>query len=64
MGGTEDVAKQAGLGSNIDVKMARISKPPSGSPECFAINTDVQVKLEMQSILAGTDVLQCKYLII
>ena len=59
-GGIKDVAKKAGLCSNVDIKMARMSKPPSGPPECFAINTDVQAKLEMQSIITGTDSSQRK----
>lgn len=59
-GGIHDVAKNIGLGNQITVKVARLDKSDSKSAQCFAINTDGQVTLELPSIRAGTDMLQCK----
>ena len=59
-GGIRDVAKNIGLGNQITVKVARLDKSDRKSAQCFAINTDGQVTLELPSIRAGTDMLQCK----
>lgn len=59
-GGIRNVAKNIGLGNQITVKVARLDKSDSKSAQCFAINTDGQVTLELPSIRAGTDMLQCK----
>ena len=59
-GGIRDVAKNIGLGNQITVKVARLDKSDSKSAQSFAINTDGQVTLELPSIRAGTDMLQCK----
>lgn len=59
-GGIRDVAKNIGLGNQITVKVARLDKSDSKSAQCFAINTDGQVTLELPSIRAGTNMLQCK----
>lgn len=61
-GGVHDVAKSIGLGSNITVKLARLDKSdPRKGPQCFAINTDAQVLLELPSIRTGADTLQRKW---
>ncbi|XP_068734941.1 uncharacterized protein [Montipora capricornis] len=57
-GGVRDVAKNIGLGSQITVKLARLDKSDSRGAQCFAINTDDQVALELPSIRTGTDMLQ------
>ena len=59
-GGIRNVAKNIGLGNQITLKVARLDKSDSKSAQCFAINTDGQVTLELPSIRAGTDMLQCK----
>ena len=59
-GGIRDVAKNIGLGNQITVKVARLDKSDRKSAQCFAINTDGQFTLELPSIRAGTDMLQCK----
>ena len=59
-GGIRDVARNIGLGNQITVKVARLDKSDSKSAQCFAINTNGQVTLELPSIRAGTDMLQCK----
>lgn len=62
-GGVRDVAKNIGLGSQITVKLARLDKSDSRGAQCFAINTDDQVALELPSIRTGTDMLQRKWLL-
>ncbi|CAH3140297.1 unnamed protein product [Porites evermanni] len=57
-GGIRDVAKNIGLGNQITIKLARLDKSDSKGAQCFAINTDGQVTLELPSIRAGTDMLQ------
>ena len=59
-GGIRDVAKHIGLGNQITIKLARLDESDSKGAHCFAINTDGQVTLELPSIRAGTDMLQCK----
>ena len=59
-GGWRTVAKQLGLGESIEVKLARIDKSDASRCQCFAINTDLQVELEMPSIRNGSDTLQGK----
>ena len=54
------MAKQLGLGESIEVKLARIDKSDASRCQCFAINTDLQVELEMPSIRNGSDTLQGK----
>lgn len=55
------MAKNIGLGSQITVKLARLDKSDSRGAQCFAINTDDQVGLELPSIGMGTDMLQRKW---
>ena len=57
-----EVAKNVGLGCTVDIKLARLDKSDTckGS-ECFAINTDAPVGLELPSIQTGRDILQCDY---
>lgn len=56
------MAKNIGLGSHIELKLARLDKSDSSKEsQCYSINTDAQVVLEMPSIRTGTDTLQGKY---
>ena len=52
-----------GLGSQITVKLARLDKSDSRGTQCFAINTDDQVGLELPSIMTGTEMLLCKWIL-
>ena len=52
--------KNIGLGNQITIKLARLDKSDSKGAQCLAIRTDGQVTLELPSIRAGTDILQCK----
>ena len=55
------MAKTIGLGSHIEIKLARLDKSDQNKgPQCFAINTDAQVLLELPTIRTGTDTLQRK----
>ncbi len=53
-----EVGKQIGLGENVELKLARLDKSYANGTQCFAINTDLQVELEMPSIRNGCDMLQ------
>ena len=55
------MAKNIGLGSHIELKLARLDKSDSSKESQRYSNTDSQVVLEMPSIRTGTDTLQGKY---
>ena len=56
-----DVAKKIGLGDSIEIKVARLDKSDKKGPQCYAINTDAQLLLEIPSIRTGQHLFQCKY---
>ena len=55
-----EVGKKIGLGEHVELKLARLDKSDAKGTQCFAINTDLQVQLEMPiaSIRNGCDMLQ------
>ena len=55
--GSRAVVKEEGLGDKIFLKLKRENKV-GGKATCNAIDTDEQLKLEIPSIVNGTDVLQ------
>lgn len=58
-GGIYQVAKSIGLGSNFDIKLARLDKSDTQKgTQSYAINTDNQVRLELPTIRTGSDSLQ------
>jgi len=59
-GGVREVAKKIGLGENEDDKLARLDETDVKGTQCFSINTDLQVDLEMPSIRNDCDMLQGK----
>jgi len=59
-GGVREGVKKMGLGENVDLKLARLDKTNVKGTQCFSINTDLQVDLEMPSIRNGCDMLQGK----
>ena len=56
-----DVAKKIGLGDSIEIKVARLDKSDKKGPQCYAINTDAQLLLEIPSIRTGQHLFQCKH---
>uniref|UniRef100_A0A7M5V033 Uncharacterized protein n=2 Tax=Clytia hemisphaerica TaxID=252671 RepID=A0A7M5V033_9CNID len=55
--GIEEAAMRAGLNKPFDIRLARKQLGKNGA-RMFAINTDSQLKLEMPSVLSGSDTLQ------
>ena len=58
-GGIDQAAENAGLGKLIDIRLARKEMKRNG-PTIVAINTDQQLRIELPSILNGSDVVQGK----
>ena len=55
-----DAAKNIGLGENLEIKLARLDKTDNKGTQCYLINTNLQVQLEMPSIRNDSDMLQGK----
>ena len=56
----KDAAKNIGLGEHLEIKLARLDKTDNKGTQCYSINTDLQVQLEMPSIRNGSDMPQGK----
>ena len=56
-GGLRDTAATLGLSNSIEIKLARIERNETGA-HCYAINTDLQVQLELENKESGKDSLQ------
>ena len=58
-GGIDQAAENIGLGKPIDIRLGRKEMNRNG-PTVFAINTDQQMRIELPSLLNGSDVVQGK----
>ena len=58
-GGIDQAAEDTGLGKPVDIRPARKEMNRNG-PTVFAINTGQQMRIELPSILNGSDVVQGK----
>ena len=56
-GGIDQAAENATLGKPINIRLAR-KEMNRNCPTMFAINTDQRLRIELPSILNGSDVVQ------